>query len=138
MFQKIISYFVFSSKILKHFVELYHQIGIIVLYESISRGLQINAKAIIEEIINKTRFYRFFILYNNINFYKHVWNQQLYNWSILINYTAGYIYFMKTSEEGEEDNTWLESYIVLIQINQRLVNDFINKDFNFKKTDLNY
>lgn len=79
LFQKIISYFAFSSKILKRFVELYHQISIIVLYESISRGLQINAKAIIEEIINKILFHHFFILYNNINFYEHVWNQQLYN-----------------------------------------------------------
>lgn len=112
--------------------------GIIVLYESILRGLQINTKAVIEEIINKTLFHRFFILYNNINFYEYVWNQQLYNWSTLVNYTSGYIYFMKTSEEVEKDNTWLEGYIVLTQIDQRLVNDLINKDFNLKKTDLNY
>lgn len=92
--------------------------------------MQVNAKAFIEKIANKTRFYRFFFLYDNINFYEHIRDQQLYNWSAIINYTAGYMYFMKTLEEGREDNTWLERYINLTQINRRLVNDIINKDFN--------
>lgn len=86
----------------------------IVLYESIWRNLQLNAKAVIEKIVNKTRFHYFFILYDNMNFYEHVRDQQLYNWSALVNYTAKYICFIKTAEEGKEDDTWLEWYIDLI------------------------
>lgn len=70
-----------------------------------------------------------------MNFYKHVRDQRLYNWSIIINYAAGYIYFMKTLEEGKENNTWLERYIDLTQINQKLANDVVSKDFNLIEMD---
>ncbi len=56
-----------------------------------------------EEIAEKTRFHRFFISYDNINFYEHVWDQQLHNRSAIVNYTARYICFMKTPEEGRKD-----------------------------------
>ena len=79
--------------------------GIIVLYESIRRNLQVNATAVIEEIIEKTRFHRFFILYNNMDFYENVRDQRLHNRSAIINYTFGYICFIKPSEGDREDNT---------------------------------
>ncbi len=103
---------------------------IIVSYESIRQGLQINAKAVMQEIAEKTRFYRFFILYDNINFYEYVWDQQLHNRSVIVNYTARYICFIKTLEEGREDNTWLEHYIDLTEIDWRLVNTILNEDFD--------
>lgn len=62
----------------------------------------------------------------------------MHNCSIWVNYTTRYIYFIKTLEKGEEDDTWLEYYVNLTQIYLKLVNDFINKDFDLKKTDLNY
>lgn len=37
---------------------------------------------------------------------------------------------MKTLKKGREDNTWLKHYIDWTQINQILVNDVINEDFN--------
>lgn len=52
-----------------------------------------------------------------MNFYEHVWNQQLHNQSIMVNYITGYIYFMKTWEENIEDHTWLKHYINLTEIN---------------------
>ncbi len=41
-----------------------------------------------KEIVEKTRFHRFFILYDNINFYEHVRDKQLHNQSAIVNYTA--------------------------------------------------
>ncbi len=87
------------------------------------------------EIAEKTRFHRFFISYDNMNFYEHVWDQRLHNRSAIVNYTAGYICFMKTPEEGREDNTWLERYINSTKIDRRLVNTVVNKDFDLTQTD---
>ena len=110
-FQRVIGYYVFSGNILKRSIKSFHQIYIIVLYESIWRGLQVNTIAVIEEIVEKTRFHRFFISYDNIDFYENVRDQRLHNQSAIVNYTFGYIYFMKSTEDGREDNTWLEHYI---------------------------
>ncbi len=76
-----------------------------------------------------------FILYDNINFYEHIRDQRLYKWSAIVNYTARYICFMKTPEEGREDNTWFEHYIDSTEINQRLVNIVVNEDFDLTQTD---
>ena len=85
--------------------------GVIVLYESIRRGLQVNATAVMEEIVEKTRFHRFLISYDNMDFYENVWDQRLYNRSAILNYTSGYICFIKPPEDGKKDDTWLERYI---------------------------
>ncbi len=109
--------------------------GIIVSYESIRRGLSVNTKAIMEEIMEKTQFHRFLILYDNMNFYKHVRDQRLHNQSAIVNYTAEYICFRKTSEEDREDDTWLKHYIDSTEIDQRLVNTVVNKDFDLTQMD---
>ena len=46
--------------------------GIFVLDESLYCGLQANAKAIMEVILEKIQTRQFFILYNNMNLYKNV------------------------------------------------------------------
>ncbi len=83
-----------------------------------------------EEIIEKTRFHRFFISYDNMDFYENVRDQRLYNRSAIINYTVGYICVMKPPESSREDDTWLERYINSDQIDQRLVNTPANEDFD--------
>ena len=70
--------------------------GLFVSYKSLRCNLQANAKAIIEEILEKTQTQQFFISYDNKNFYKNVHDQRIYNCSILVSYTAGYICFIKT------------------------------------------
>ncbi len=45
---------------------------------------------------------------------------------------------MKTLEEGREDDTWLEYYIDSTEIDQRLVNTIVNKDFDLTQTDHDY
>lgn len=94
--QKLNTQFAFTNNVPKRFVESFHQMSTLVLYESLRCGLQANAKAVIETILKKTQNHRFFISYENINFYKNIRDQQIFNCSALVNYTAGYIYFMKT------------------------------------------
>ena len=54
MFQKVISHYAFFGNILKRSIESFLQMGIIVLYESIWRSLQVNDTAVIEEIVKIT------------------------------------------------------------------------------------
>ena len=42
---------------------------------------------------------------------------------------------MKTPKEDREDDTWLERYIDSTQIDRRLVNDIVNKDFDLTQMD---
>ena len=86
-------------------------------------------------VTSALQFHRFFISYDSMNFYEYVRDQQLHNQSAIVNYTAGYICFMKTLEEGRKDDTWLERYIDLTQIDRKLVNDVISKDFDLTQTD---
>ena len=51
MFQRVIGHYAFSRNIPKQSIESFYQMGIIVLYESIRRGLQVNAAAVMEEIV---------------------------------------------------------------------------------------
>lgn len=68
--QRVTGQFVFAHNLSKRFVKAFHQIGLMMLYESICRGLNINAEVVIDIIVDKTQTFRFFILYNNINIYE--------------------------------------------------------------------
>ncbi|WP_375449348.1 hypothetical protein [uncultured Nostoc sp.] len=138
IFQRIIGHYAFSSNIPKRSVESFHQMGIIVSYKSIRCGLQVNAAAVMEEIVEKTRLHRFFISYDNMDFYENVRDQQIHNWSAILNYTAGYVCFIKTLEESREDDTWFERYIDSLQIDRRLVNTVANQDFDLTQADHDY
>lgn len=134
--QRVNAQFAFANNVPKRFVELFHQLGLIVSYKSLRRGLQSNAKAIMDSIIEKTRSQRFFILFDNMNFYENVRNQRLFNRSSLLNYTAGYIGFMKTNHRIEDGaDSWEEQYIDDSQIDQKLVNELRNKDFDLTQAD---
>ena len=62
--------------------------GIFVSYESICQALVANANIIRAEMRKKVRLHRFFILYDNMNFYKHMRNTCIFNYGAQINYTA--------------------------------------------------
>lgn len=107
-----------------------------VSYEFLRHGLQSNAKAVIDLIIEKTQSQQFFISYNNMNFYENVRNQRLFNCSFLLNYIVGYICFMKTNhciEDGTD--SWEEQYIDDSQIDWKLINELRNKDFDLTQAD---
>ncbi len=53
--QRVNTQFAFAKNVPKQFIESFHQIGLLVSYESFRRSLHANAKAVIEEILEKTR-----------------------------------------------------------------------------------
>lgn len=128
--QRVNIQFVFVNNVQKRCIELFHQLGLIVLYKSLRHSLQLNTKAVMDLIIEKMRSQQFFILYDNINFYENVRNQRIFNCNALLNYTIRYICFMKINNHIEDGtDSWEEQYIDNSQIDQKLVNDLINEDF---------
>lgn len=73
-----------------------------------------------------------------MNFYKSVRDQRLHYRSAMVNYTAGYICFTKTPGEDDRDITWAEQYIDSNQIDQRLVNEPTNEEFDLGEADLSH
>lgn len=135
--QKINTKFAFANNVSKQFMELFHQMSIFVSYESLCRSLQANAKAVIEAILEKTQTRWFFISYDNMNFYKNIHDQRIFNRNGLINYTIRYIYFMKTSNSIENlGNSWENQYIDCSQIDRGLVNQLRYKDLLLPKRTL--
>ncbi len=113
--------------------------GTLVSYESLCRGLQANAKAVMEAILEKTQNRRFFMLYDNMNFYENIRDQRIFNRNALVNYTAGYICFMKTPNGIDNpDHSWEDQYLDRSQIDRRLVNQLRNKDFELTQADFDY
>ena len=70
--QRVNTQFTFTNNVPKRFMESFHQIGYLVSYESLCCDLQANAKAVMEEILEKTQTQRFYISYNNMNFYENI------------------------------------------------------------------
>lgn len=137
--QRVNSQFAFANNVPKQFVESFHQMGILVSYESIRCGLQTNAKTIMDIIVDKTRSSRFFISYDNMNFYENARDQRIFNRSSLVNYTAGYICFMKTPNMMEDmADSWEEQYIDSNQVDQKLVNELTNEDFDLSEADFTH
>lgn len=94
------------------------------LYKSIYQTLNINALAIKEALQEKAIEKRFFISYDNMNFYEKARDQQFYNRGTLLNYTAGYVYFMNISESSiNSDDNWYKCYLNVDQIDKEAVND---------------
>lgn len=52
--KRVNTQFAFINNVPKWFVESFHQIDLFVSYKSLRRGLQANAKAVLEEILKKT------------------------------------------------------------------------------------
>lgn len=62
----------------------------------------------------------------------------MHNQSAILNYIARYICFIKSPKSDREDNTWLEYYLDLNQIDQKFINIFANEDFNLIQPDHNH
>ena len=134
--QKVNGQFAFANNVPKRFVKAFHQMGMIVLYESICRDLNINAKVVMDTIIEKTRTSQSFVLYNNMNVYEHACDQRIHNHSALVNYTVGYICFIKTPGSiDNSDDTWAKRYINDDQINWNLINKLRYDEFELDKDD---
>ncbi len=110
VFQTIVGHAAFAHNIPKRAIETFHQMGLTVSYESIRRAFAANADAVEREMKKKVLTRRFFISYDNMNFYEYVRDACIFNQGAQINYTAGYICFLGPSEQYENghssDCTW--------------------------------
>ena len=95
IFQAVTGHAAFIHNIPKRAVETFHQMGLLVLYKSIYCALTSNAGAVEAQLREKVQKYRFFISYNNMNFFEHMRNAQMSNRGAQINYTARFICFIK-------------------------------------------
>lgn len=98
LFQMLNGHFLFANHVLKRALESLHQMGIVVSSETVCRALQVNAKAILSRFKERASSQRLFISYDNMNFYKKVQDQRLYNKAHIVNYTAGYMCFMNAPD----------------------------------------
>lgn len=84
--------------------------GILVSYKSIRQVLAANANAVEAKMRKMVQMCRFFILYDNRIFYKHIYDALIFNCGAQINYTVGYIYFIHppnfSIDESPGDDLW--------------------------------
>lgn len=112
--------FSFAHNVSKRFVEIFHQIGMV---------LKANALAVKESLQEKAINKRVFISYDNMKFYEKARNQRLHNRAAFISYTAGYVCFMNTPGSSDNsDNNWYGRYLRPDQIDREAVNFFTNED----------
>lgn len=96
-------YFAYADNTIKRMVKNLHCMGFLVIYKTVQRALQANALAITKELQTKAWEQRFFLSFNNINFYKHRRDQRLHNKGHQVAYTTGYVYFMYSEGDNEVD-----------------------------------
>lgn len=90
------------------------------------------------EIRKKVGLHYFLILYDNINFHKHLRNTYIFNCRAQINYTARCIYFLdflhfsRVSGDNSLDfNFWHKQYFSATSIDPTVVNKLGAKSFIF-------
>lgn len=126
--------FAFANNVPKRFAESFHQMDLFVSYKSLCCDLQSNAKAVIKETLEKIQTDWLFILYNNMNFYKNIRDQSIYNGSNFISYTARYIYFIKTLNGIKNPtDSWDDEYIDSSQVDKKLVYQLRKSNFELKQ-----
>ena len=118
LFQMVTSYFIFTHNVSKRGIDVYYKMGLIILYKTVWQILNANKQAILRLFCKKVNVKQFFLSYDNINFYKKVQDQRIYNKYYQIAYTTGYICFMK-------DKASFFCYI----IDYKAVNKLIPSDF---------
>lgn len=72
LLQIVTGYFSFTYNVSKRKVEIYHKMGHIVLYKTVSRALNASRQAMLRMLCEKVNIEQFFISYDKINFYKKV------------------------------------------------------------------
>lgn len=92
-----------------------------------------------EVILEKIQNRLFSILYDSINFYKNVCDQQIFNSSTFVSCTVRYLYFMKTPNSiGNLDYSWDDQYLDHSQIKRGFINQLRNKDFELTQVDFDH
>ena len=98
-----------------------------------------NAFAVKEALQEKATKKRFFISYNNKNFYEKAHDQRLHNRGAFFSYTAGYVCFMNTLESStNSDNNWYKRYLNANQVDRKAVNDVKSDNLELNSIALNH
>ncbi len=91
----VTGYFSLAHNVSKRGTEVYHKMGLVVSYETVRRALNANGQAVLRLLRERVNVERFFLSYDNMNFYEKVQNQRVHNKNHQVTYTAGYVCFMK-------------------------------------------
>ena len=85
----------FALNMSKKKTKVYYKMNFIILYKIVWQVFNANKQAILRILYEKVNVTQFFLFYNNINFYKKVQDQKVYNKNYQVVYITRYIYFMK-------------------------------------------
>ena len=88
--------FSFIYNVAKRCVDVLYSMSLCVLYKTFQVTLKENAKEIKLKIQDMAWHNRFFIFFDNMNFYEHTRDQRLHNKRHQLNYTTSYICLMDT------------------------------------------
>lgn len=84
----------------------------------------------------------FFILYDHINFYEHVYNVYIFNYEVQIHYVARYIYFIYLSNFLKDKSLgddllehWYNQYLSISLIDRATVKKLYTNNFIFSFVD---
>ncbi|MCJ1346581.1 hypothetical protein MMC31_004799 [Peltigera leucophlebia] len=131
-------YFAYTENKTKRMVENLHRMGFLVTYETVRQALQANALAISKELKKKAWERRFFLSFDNMNFYEYRQDQRLHNKGYQVAYTAGYVCFMRSKGDHEIDGNWQQTYLDASQIDYSAVNKLVADDFLLGENDLEH
>ncbi len=70
----VTGYFSFAHNVSKKRTEIYYKIGLVVSYKIVWQALNANGQTILRLLYKRVNIERFFLSYDNMNFYKKVQN----------------------------------------------------------------
>lgn len=109
--QVIAGYFTYANNITKCMVENLHYIEFLIIYKTVRQVLQTNMLIINKKFQKKAWKRRFFLSFDNMNFYKYRKDQCLYNKGYQVAYNIGYICFMRSKDDNQVDGNWKPRYL---------------------------
>lgn len=95
LMQMIIKYHIFAQNMRKCCIKVFHQFDFYVSNKIVWQLLWANPTTIFKKLAIQTIKERFFVFYNNINFYMKVWENKIHNKAYQLNYSTAYICFIK-------------------------------------------
>ena len=101
---------------------------LLMIPETVRKAFSMNAAAIRAELQDKTWNRRFFILYDNMNFYEHRRDQHLANKGYQVAYITRYMCVMRINHD-DINSSWAKKYLDSASIDHNAVNKLVVKDF---------
>lgn len=88
-------YFLYASNTAKRCIEVLHRLGLSISYETVISALRRNGEASLKQLRKEIQHRRFFVSFDNMNFFQNVRDQRMHNHARQVNYTAGYVCIME-------------------------------------------